>query len=237
MSSSNDAQVLAENARRIFVALDVADHNQAVQLAQQVAPYVGGFKVGLELFTACGPQIVENLDAQRVFLDLKLHDIPNTVAGACRVLARLGAAFFDVHCLGGLEMMRAGVEAAQSENADAKVIGITILTSHDAQSLARLGLSDAPRDAVKRLALLAREAGLHGVVCSPHETALVREECGADFLIVTPGVRPASGEVGDQKRVATPQQAMENGADFLVIGRPITQAADPARAAREIFAV
>lgn len=220
----------------VWVALDVPTAARAQQLARALEAEVGGFKIGLELFYAAGRDIVAAIGPERVFLDVKLHDIPNTVAAASRVLAALRVHLFNVHCLGGLEMMRAGGDAAREINSATKIIGVTILTSHDRASLARLGLDEEAESAVRRLALLAREAGLDGVVCSPHEIEAVRRECGADFLIVTPGVRPSGSERGDQKRVMTPQQAMDEGADYLVIGRPITGAADPARAAREIFA-
>lgn len=207
-----------------------------MELARRLEGSVGGFKIGMELFYAEGPGVVEAVGARRVFLDLKLHDIPNTVAQASRVLARLGVAMFNFHCLGGAEMMGAGAQAAREVEAGCKLLGVTVLTSHDRAALAALGLDEEPRDVVRRLALSAREAGLDGVVCSPHEIELVRAECGAGFLIVTPGIRPARAEAGDQKRVLSPREALRKGADFLVVGRPITQAADPAQAARQLFA-
>ena len=170
-----------------------------------------------------------------MFLDLKFHDIPNTVAAASRVAARLGVHIFNVHCLGGLEMMRAAADAAREINADVKVIGVTILTSHDSDSLAKIGLSETPREAVPRLAALAQEAGLDGVVCSAREILPVRAMCGDDFLLVTPGIRPANAERGDQKRVLTPSEALKAGANYLVVGRPITGAADPVKAAQSLF--
>jgi orotidine-5'-phosphate decarboxylase len=220
----------------VFVALDVPERDTAVQLARSLQPHVGGFKIGLELFCSLGPSIVEEIGAANVFLDLKLHDIPNTVAGASRALAHLGVKIFNYHCLGGHDMMRAGAEATREINAQTKIIGVTILTSHDAAGLRTLGLQDEPRDAVRRLALLAREAGLDGVVCSPQEIELVRSECGPEFLIVTPGIRPSGAAVGDQKRVMTPREALDKGADWLVIGRPITAAPNPAQAAQNVFA-
>lgn len=220
----------------IFVALDVPAPSTARQLALQLRPHVGGFKIGLELFCSAGPSIVEDTGADQVFLDLKFHDIPNTVVGAARAAARLGVMMFNVHCLGGTTMMRAGGEAAREVNSAVKVIGVTILTSHDAAGLHELGLAEEPATAVRRLARLAREAGLDGVVCSPQEIAAVRAECGPDFLLVTPGVRPAGAALGDQKRVMTPAEALAAGADWLVIGRPITAVPDPVQAAREILA-
>ena len=219
----------------VLVALDVPTRQRALELASQLSSHVGGLKIGLELFCACGPQIVEEIGPKRVFLDLKFHDIPNTVAGASRVAAGLGVHIFNVHCLGGLEMMRAAADAARETNADVKVIGVTILTSHDDDSLKKIGLSETPEQAVPRLAMLAQEAGLDGVVCSAREIASVRAACGVDFLLVTPGIRPANSERGDQKRVLTPREALEAGASYLVVGRPITGATDPVKAAQTLF--
>ncbi|HVF10932.1 MAG TPA: orotidine-5'-phosphate decarboxylase [Abditibacteriaceae bacterium] len=219
----------------VLVALDVPTAAAALELAQRLRPYVGGFKVGLELFCAAGPAIVEDLGPANVFLDLKFHDIPNTVAGAVRATARSGVMMLNVHCLGGTAMMRAAVEAGREVNGTTKIIGVTILTSHDAPQLRELGLNQEPTAAVLRLALLARETGLDGVVCSPQEVKAVRAECGSDFLLVTPGIRPSNSVRGDQKRVLTPQQTLAAGADWLVIGRPITEANDPERAARDIL--
>lgn len=219
----------------VFVALDVPTRQRALDLAQQLETSVGGFKIGMELFNSCGPQIVEEIGPSRVFLDLKYHDIPNTVASVSRVAAKMGAKIFNVHCLGGLEMMRAASDAAREENSQTKIIGVTILTSHDQNSLQKIGLNEAPADAVKRLANLAQQAGLDGVVCSPQEIPMVRELCGSDFLLVTPGIRPKNSELGDQKRVLTPREALDAGADYLVVGRPITGAQNPAEAARKLF--
>lgn len=219
----------------VLVALDVPSREAALSLAQQLEPYVGGFKIGLELFVACGPRIVEEVGPSRTFLDLKFHDIPNTVAGVSRVAARLGTLFFNVHCLGGLDMMRAAAQAAKSENPAAQVIGVTVLTSHDAASLRNIGLDETPRDAVLRLSELAQKAGLDGVVCSAQEISAVRAHCGADFLLVTPGIRPKNAAAGDQKRIVTPGDALQMGANYLVVGRPITGAGDPARAAQTLF--
>ena len=219
----------------ILVALDVPTRVRALELARGLENHVGGFKVGLELFCSCGPSIVEEIGAHRVFLDLKFHDIPNTVAGAARAAARLGVHIFNVHCLGGSEMMRVAADAARAENSAVKIIGVTILTSHDEDSLRQIGLGETPLQAVPRLASLAQEAGLDGVVCSPREIAAVRAVCGDDFLLVTPGIRPMQAEHGDQKRVLTPAQALEAGADYLVVGRPITGADDVVAAARGLW--
>ena len=218
----------------IFVALDVPNKTAALSLAEQLRPHVGGFKIGLELYLSEGKSIVEEIGADKIFLDLKLHDIPNTVAGAMRVIAKIGVNITNVHCLGGTEMMRAANDAMKSVDSSTRLIGVTVLTSHDRESLSRLGLNEEPQTVVRRLARLAQEAGLDGVVCSAREIVAVREECGEDFLLVTPGIRPATAELGDQKRVMTPREAMNAGANFLVIGRPITAANDPARAAQEI---
>ena len=219
----------------VFVALDVPTEEAAVELSQKLKPHVGGFKIGLELFTSCGPRVVESIGAHDVFLDLKFHDIPNTVAGCARAAAKMGVQIFNVHCLGGSEMMRRAADAAREENPAVKIIGVTILTSHDEASLKLIGLDEAPTKGVLRLAELAQKSGLDGVVCSPLEIALVRQNCGADFLIVTPGVRPHDTELGDQKRVLTPQKALDAGANWLVVGRPITGAVDPVEAARTLF--
>lgn len=225
----------SESHSRVLVALDVPTREKALQLAHDLEDHVGGFKVGLELFCSCGPQIVEEIGPSRTFLDLKFHDIPNTVASVSRVAARMGTLLFNVHCLGGFEMMSAAAQAAKAENPLCQIIGVTILTSHDSESLRKIGLSESPRDAVPRLARMAREAGLDGVVCSAREILRVREECGDDFLLVTPGIRPASAEIGDQKRVLTPTEALKAGASYLVVGRPITGAQNPVAAAQKLF--
>lgn len=224
-----------KNDNPVLVALDVPSREEALRLAEALRPHVGGFKVGLELFCSAGPAIVEEIGADDVFLDLKFHDIPNTVRGASAAAARLGVKIFNVHCLGGSEMMRAAIEAAREQNPNTQVIGVTILTSHNAAQLRELGLHEEPAAAVRRLARMAREAGLDGVVCSPQEIAAVRAECGPDFLLVTPGIRPANAAPGDQTRTLAPQQALAAGADWLVIGRPITAAPDPLQAARDVL--
>ncbi|HEY1632808.1 MAG TPA: orotidine-5'-phosphate decarboxylase [Rhizomicrobium sp.] len=217
----------------IFVALDTPDLSKAFALASSVKPYVGGYKVGLEFITANGPDGIRKIVALGVpvFADVKFHDIPNTVAGAARELAKVGAALFNVHASGGEAMMRAAREAAP----ESKIIAVTVLTSMSDADLEAVG-QERPADAqVARLAKLAQLSGLDGVVCSPREIGLVRKACGADFLIVTPGVRPKGAGLDDQSRVMTPAEAARAGADILVVGRPITAAADPAAAARAIF--
>jgi orotidine-5'-phosphate decarboxylase len=226
---------ISELQQRVFVALDVPSRERAIELAVQLESAVGGYKIGLELFVSCGPQIFDHINPAQTFLDLKFHDIPNTAASAARAAARLGVLMCNVHCLGGLEMMRAAADAAHEENPPTKILGVTILTSHDAASLRRIGLEKEPDQAVIRLAALAKEAGLDGVVCSPQEIIAVRQTCGDDFLIVTPGIRPAKNTSDDQKRTRTPRQALQNGADWIVVGRPITAAEDPRQAALNLF--
>jgi orotidine-5'-phosphate decarboxylase len=231
---------MSEGRKRIAVALDAADRERILQLARLVAPEAGVLKVGLEAFCAHGPSLVTEVAALApVFLDLKLHDIPNTVGGAAAAAARTGASILNVHACGGREMMRVSGERARDAAAAAglappRVIAVTILTSLDASALAEVGIEGTPRTAALRLAVLAKESGLDGVVCSPEEVVAIRAACGPGFLLVVPGIRPAGSAAADQKRIATPGSAARAGADLLVIGRPITGAADPAAAAREI---
>jgi len=222
----------------IAVALDTTDLETAVAWAAAAGPHVSTVKVGLELFLRHGHDAVlkcrEASGGRDVFLDLKLHDIPNTVAGAARSVAELAPDYLTVHASGGPEMVRAAVEALPST----RVAGVTVLTSLTAEQLAAVGFTGSPRDVVRRLAVLAVEGGARALVCSPLEVADVRREVGPDVRLITPGVRPTSsgGAPDDQARVATPQQALADGADLLVIGRPITGATDVARAARDIGA-
>ena len=222
----------------VFVALDTPDLVHALRLADLVAPYVGGFKVGLEFLTATGPDGLRRVvDFGRpVFADVKFHDIPNTVAGASRALAAQNITYFNVHASGGVAMMRAAREAVESTSPRPKLLAVTILTSLDDADLAALGLHGTARERVVGLAMLANSCGLDGVVCSANEIEVVRDACGPDFLIVTPGIRPEGAAVGDQRRVRTPREALRAGADILVVGRPITGARDPAEAARAIAA-
>jgi orotidine-5'-phosphate decarboxylase len=222
----------------IAVALDTTDLETAVAWAAAAGPHVSTVKVGLELFLRHGHDAVvkcrEASGGRDVFLDLKLHDIPNTVAGAARSVAELAPDYLTVHASGGPEMVRAAVEALPTT----RVAGVTVLTSLTAEQLAAVGFTGSPRDVVRRLAVLAVEGGARALVCSPLEVADVRREVGPDVRLITPGVRPASsgGVADDQARVATPQQALADGADLLVIGRPITAATDVATAARDIGA-
>jgi len=238
--SGADAASAAKGAERVIFALDMGTGEEALGWVDRLGLAVGMYKVGLELFVATGPKLVEEIVARgsRVFLDLKFHDIPNTVAGAVRSVAGLGASIVNVHALAGSDAMKRAAETIK-EDADKrgvappKLIAVTVLTSHGPETLSELGLAGPSSEAVERLALLARGAGLDGVVCSPLEAAMIRNVWD-DALIVTPGVRPADAEVGDQVRVATPAGAIRAGADYLVVGRPIRAAADPAGAARAI---
>lgn len=232
------------SSSRIFCAIDTPDVGKARALAGALAPVTGAIKLGLEFFNANGPQGVGEVLAAApgapLFLDLKFHDIPNTVAGAVRAAVRLGPAYLNVHAAGGAEMMRAAADAARDAAAQAGIaapvlLGVTVLTSLDDAALGAVGQQGPASDQVRRLAALAQESGLGGVVCSAHEIAALRAACGPDFVLMVPGIRPAGSAVGDQKRVMTPRAAIEAGATHLVIGRPITGAADPAAAAREIL--
>jgi orotidine-5'-phosphate decarboxylase len=215
---------------RLIVALDVATADEARALVDRLSGKTGMFKVGSQLFTAAGPQLVRDIVArgEKVFLDLKYHDIPNTVANAVREAYLLGVSLLTVHALGGRAMMEAAVGALPAVGT--RLLAVTILTSHDEESLGAIGLGGSLSGSVKRLARLAREARADGIVASPHEAALVREACGPDFLIVTPGIRPEGARSGDQARAATPAAAVRAGADYIVVGRPITEAADPVAA-------
>jgi orotidine-5'-phosphate decarboxylase len=212
---------------KILVALDVTTIDQALKLVQELKDYVGGFKVGLELCTHAGvPQVVDEISRAggQVFLDLKFKDIPNTVAGAAKAACRAGVMIFNVHCDGGLEMMRAAAQTVKSSpSPQPLIIGVTVLTSIDQQVMNQQMrvIGEVSTQAV-HLAQLAKQAGLNGVVCSPHEVRVIKTACGNDFLTVVPGVRPSWASTGDQKRVMSPGEAIAQGADYLVIGRPIT---------------
>ena len=227
--------MLLENP--VFVALDTTDLDQAVAWAEAVRPCVGGVKVGLEFFNSNGPDGVRRIVdlGLSVFLDLKFHDIPNTVAGAVRAVAGLGAAIVNVHASGGGAMLTAAAEAAAEHGAGRPlVIAVTVLTSLDDDDLAGVGQKGPAASQVERLARLTQSCGLDGVVCSPAEIATLRAACGEGFRLVVPGIRPAWASTGDQKRIMTPRQARDLGADILVIGRPITGSGDPAAAAARI---
>ncbi|HTT96670.1 MAG TPA: orotidine-5'-phosphate decarboxylase [Rhizomicrobium sp.] len=220
----------------VFVAIDTPDLDKALAIARSAGPHVGGLKVGLEFITAQGPEGIRRIVAlgRPVFADVKFHDIPNTVAGAAREIAKVGASIFNVHAAGGEAMMRAAKDAAASINPDMKIIAVTLLTSLDENDVAAVGYRGNAAEQVVRLAALAQKSGLDGVVCSAHEIAPIRKECGDDFMLVVPGIRPAGADLADQRRVMTPREAADAGADILVIGRPITGATDPGQAARAI---
>lgn len=231
-------------SERIMVALDYPDEAGATKLINELQGIPCWMKVGMQLFYAAGPGFVEKLKLQgyRVFLDLKLHDIPNTVKGASASVAQLGVDMFNVHAAGGVAMMEAALEGAAQGAAAAGlqqrplVIGVTQLTSTSQRTLNdEIGIPGSVLDAVMRYASFTRQAGLDGVVCSAHEAAPIKRAIGADFVTVTPGIRPAGADIGDQSRVMTPQQAFAQGSDYIVIGRPITASPDPRRAMESIM--
>ena len=219
---------------RLIVALDVDSRERALRLVDELGPHVGMFKVGKELFTAEGPDLVRSIVAGggRVFLDLKFHDIPNTVAKAVGLAAQLGAFFVTLHASGGRAMLEAAASALPAEGT--QLLGVTVLTSHTDESLKETGARGTVMDTVRQLATLARDSGIDGVVCSPHEVRLIRESVGDDLVIVTPGIRPKGAAKGDQARVTTPLEALRLGCDYIVVGRPITGAASPGDAAQAI---
>ena len=229
-----------DQANPILVALDFPSASAALAMADTLRGAVGGFKIGSQLFTAEGPSVVRTLAERgdRVFLDLKFHDIPNTVAGAIESASQLGAWMMNVHASGGAAMMAAAAEAAGRATGRPLVIAVTVLTSMSAEALSSVGITQSPIDQVVHLALMAKAAGMDGVVASPLETAAIRQACGPGFLIVTPGIRGGSAEQSggrqDQARTMAPGEAIRAGASYLVVGRPITGAADPRGAAQAI---
>ncbi|NVN89436.1 MAG: orotidine-5'-phosphate decarboxylase [Desulfuromonadales bacterium] len=227
-----------EARKKIIFALDVNGLDEIDRFAGLLSGRVGMFKIGKELFTACGRDAVLAVQRQggQVFLDLKFHDIPNTVAKAMLEAARLGVQLANLHALGGYEMMETAATAVRREFGDARprLLAVTILTSSTAETLQRVGIDHPVDQMVVRLARLAQDAGMDGVVASPQEIELIRQACGPEFLIVTPGVRPSFAALDDQKRVMTPAEAVRSGADYLVIGRPIARAVEPAVAAEKI---
>lgn len=220
----------------IIVALDYADEDSALGLVDRLDPSLCRLKVGKEMFTRLGPAFVGGLRQRGfdVFLDLKFHDIPNTVARACAAAAEFGVWMMNVHAAGGRRMMEAAREALEAFHERPLLIGVTILTSLGDEDLADIGFTGTPEANVRRLAALANDSGLDGVVCSPREAAVLRSDLGNDFLLVTPGVRPAGADVADQRRVMTPADAMAAGASYLVVGRPVTGASDPLAALQAI---
>ncbi|HEU4870498.1 MAG TPA: orotidine-5'-phosphate decarboxylase [Pyrinomonadaceae bacterium] len=224
---------------KLIIALDVETPVKALNLVKELRSVAGMFKVGSQLFTAAGPQIVRDIIAldSKVFLDLKFHDIPHQVAGAARSAAELGVSLFTIHASGGSEMMRRAVDAVAEVGNETAVLAISVLTSIDANILAQIGVNSTPSESVLRLVKLAEASGVDGVVASPQEIKTIRDAIpNPNFLVVTPGIRPAQNDSGDQKRVATPAAAISAGASYLVVGRPITSATDPIAAAQQIVA-
>ena len=221
---------------RVIVALDFSTASQALDFTQRIDPSLCRLKVGLELYTVAGPAIVEKLAGRGfdVFLDLKFHDIPTTVAKACRQACDLGAWMINVHALGGPAMLAAARDAVDTATHRPILVGVTVLTSHDGNELTQIGLRDDASFEVMRLAKLVHTAGLDGVVCSGHEAPRLRESLGERFTLVTPGIRPRGVAIDDQRRTMTPAEAASAGSDYLVIGRPITQASDPVRVLGDI---
>lgn len=220
------------NDPKIIIALDYPEAAPALALADRLEPSLCRLKVGKELFTAAGPALVEQLMRRgfEIFLDLKFHDIPNTTAQACKAAAGLGVWMVNVHALGGRRMLEAAREAIETCAHRPKLIAVTLLTSMAQEDLADIGINATPAEMVLRLARLARDSSLDGVVCSAQEAALLRENCGEKFCLVTPGIRPAQASLDDQSRVMTPQSALQAGSSYLVIGRPVTKAEDPLQA-------
>jgi len=223
---------------RIIIALDFSSDRQVLDFIAQLEPSMCKLKVGKELFTLAGPALVRQLidEGFDVFLDLKFHDIPNTVARACKVAADMGVWMLNVHALGGRNMLLAAREALEGRESRPLLIAVTILTSMGQQDLQEIGMNGSPEDNVLRLASLTKDAGLDGVVCSSREVTSLRQAQGKAFTLVTPGIRPAGSEAGDQKRIMTPTEAIQAGSDYLVIGRPITQTNDPVQTLQTINA-
>lgn len=221
---------------KIIVALDYADADAALNLAQQLDPERCRLKIGKELFTRSGPKVVERLidNDFELFLDLKYHDIPHTVAKACQAAAELGVWMVNVHTLGGPAMMAAAREAIDNSAHKPLLIGVTLLTSMDEATFKQIGLSGTIQDTVLRLAMMAEQSGLDGVVCSAQEASLLRQQHNQNFKLITPGIRPQNSDAGDQHRTMTPKAALAAGSDYLVIGRPITAASDPLSALVDI---
>jgi orotidine-5'-phosphate decarboxylase len=236
MERSIDEALTANPKDRLTVALDFPDALQAFDLVNRLDDTCQWFKVGMELYYAAGNSFVQQLRGRgfNIFLDLKLHDIPNTVAGAVRSATQAGASLLTVHASGGAAMLSAAAEAAAAPGAP-KLLAVTVLTSMDASELSGIGVAGTPAEQVLRLAKLAKAAGIDGMVCSAEEVSTLRTEMGPQTMLVIPGIRPAGSATGDQKRIATPATAIAQGASMLVVGRPITRAADPAAVARAIL--
>ncbi|OSN07845.1 orotidine-5'-phosphate decarboxylase [Lonsdalea iberica] len=239
MKGQNVTQKKTSHSSPIIVALDYASQRDAYEFVDRIDPQRCRLKVGKEMFTLFGPQLVNDLQQRgfKVFLDLKFHDIPNTTARAVAAAAELGVWMVNVHASGGARMMQAAKEALLPYGADAPLlIAVTVLTSMDEDDLRGLGITLSPAEQAERLAVLTQQCGLDGVVCSAHEAARLRQRCGAAFQLVTPGIRPAGSAAGDQRRIMTPEQAKLAGVDYMVIGRPITQSSDPAQTLNAILA-
>lgn len=236
-SNAHAADPIEQARRRLIVALDVADSKSAMRLVAELEGTCQWFKVGLELFVAAGPAVLEPIieRGHNVFLDLKLHDIPNTVAGAVRSAGGLGVRMLTLHAGGGLAMLAAAKAALAGVANPPELLAVTVLTSMDSGGLHSVGVDRAPGAQVELLAKIGLEAGIRGFVCSPHEVAAVRALTGPEGVLVIPGIRPAAAAIGDQKRVAGPAEALRLGASYLVVGRPITQAPNPAEAANAIL--
>jgi orotidine-5'-phosphate decarboxylase len=230
------AEIILAAKDRLAVALDVPSEDDAIKLADRLGDTCQWFKVGMELYYAAGNSIIQKLRDRgfNIFLDLKLHDIPNTVAGAVRSATKAGASLLTIHASGGEAMMTAAAEAASAPGSP-RLLAVTVLTSMDANQLSGIGITASPAEQVFRLAKLAQRSGIDGMVCSPEEVAILRRETGPNTLLVIPGIRPAGSAIEDQKRIATPARAIRDGASLLVVGRPITRAADPAAAAQAIL--
>ena len=222
---------------KLFIAIDQNDINKAKELIQKLAPEMCGIKVGKELFTACGPEIIQWIQEKgfKVFLDLKYHDIPNTVEKACFVASKMGVSILNVHALGGIDMMLAAKEGVDKSNNNPHLIAVTLLTSMDANALKEIGLTSSVSDQVLNLAATSGQAGLDGIVCSAKDIPIIKNKLPENFLYVTPGIRLRNIAKDDQKRVATPFEAVEMGSNILVIGRPITQAINPEAVIKEII--
>lgn len=236
-TSSSDKNSLQDSISPIVVALDYPTPKQAIEMAKQLDPKKCRVKVGKELFTASGPAVLEQLHKMDfdVFLDLKFHDIPNTCAGAVAAAAELGVWMVNVHASGGKRMMAAAADAIANKSHKPLLIAVTVLTSMEQTDLAGIGLEITPQQQVERLAKLSKQTGMDGVVSSAQEIELIKSLCGDDFLTVTPGIRPVGGAAGDQRRIMTPQQAVNAGGDYMVIGRPITQAPNPQQVCLDII--
>jgi len=226
---------------RIIVALDVNTIKEVTRLLDVLSPHIRIFKVGMELFYSCGPKVIEIIKKfdREVFLDLKLCDIPNTVYSSSKAITRLGVFMFNVHASGGGSMMKQALQGSEEEAerlgvARPRILGVTVLTSMDSKALQEVGIDKSPEEEVLDLARLVKQSGLDGVVASPQEVKEIKDKIGKDFLVVTPGVRPKGIEKQDQKRVATPEEAFKRGADYIVIGRPVTRAKDPVKVLESI---